>query len=103
MAKQLLILILVVYLVHVYNPKYYEWIQSNIRNIQIIGVLAVIYFIYRSKDFDDYTQKTFGFFRKLDVESGRGGGGAKVIDALKRVEEEAVAAENSAATSSGAL
>ena len=88
MGKQILILLLVAYLLHMHNPKYYEWIHTNVRNIQMIAVVLVIFLIYRSNDLDNYTKKTFGFFRQLDVESGHASGGAKVIDALQRAEKD---------------
>ena len=69
MAKQLILLLLVIYFVHLYNPKYYEWAQDNIRNFQMFGILLCILFIYRMDEFDDYMKTTFSFFKRLDAQT----------------------------------
>ena len=66
MARQLILLFLVIYAVHLYNPQYYAWIQANSKNIKLILIIAIFFFIYRFNDFNEYAKKTFKFFHKLD-------------------------------------
>ena len=68
MMRQLIIAGLILYLIHIYNPKYYQWITTNMQQIQIFCILGVLLLVYRSNDFDEYTKKTFHFIKKMDAD-----------------------------------
>ena len=66
MIKNIIIFSLLIYLIHLYDNSYYNWIIDNINSIKIYFIIFIIIVIYQIDDLDKYIKEICKHANKID-------------------------------------